>query len=380
MRSVTLLILLVFASSVQAQGFLDSIRRRVNDTVNNAVDEVRSITNQEIDDANRDVSQSTDGLVDDVIPQVPANAGVSIPPAVPSGASSSGQTGVLSNTLYWGTPSGNDLLASEQEIQGLRIGMPAMDVDQALTERGYESNTPQQYFKRQLTDDGRVIRTQRVRYLTVQPSREFIDELEEGALKNRVLEAQRTGSGNLELVYVILYEQIYNQEVRQFDADTMIGQARAAFGPSTFPDDVLRNGMAFRTSPDTTLMYHDASLLSIDFRNSLVESVPERGMGHREAVFNALRAPCGGPENPWGAPGGGGCPNGWLDAIPDDFDRQLELARAVLSPYMRIKLTSSGAGIETRLEWSYLQSERGMRERNAEKAARDSAPAAELDF
>ncbi|MCB1669749.1 MAG: hypothetical protein R3F41_05285 [Gammaproteobacteria bacterium] len=425
MRILTVLLLLIFASSVQAQGFLDSIRRRVNDTVNNAVDEVRSVTNQEIGDVNQDVSDSTDGIVDDVVPQVPSTVGISSTGISGSTTSStpavvaSGQGGMPAN-LFWGTPSGNDLLAINQEIQGLRVGMPAMYVDQILKDRGYESNAPQFYFKQQKTDDGQIIRTQRIQYLTVEPSQQFIDELPEGELKDRVLQAQQVVSENqqtvgsssrqpsarelriagtdardisarrsasapagprsLELVYLIQYDQIYNQDVRKFDLETMISQARGAFGPSTFPDDIYRNGMAFRSSPDTTLIYHDASLLSPEYKNSLIEAVPDRGMGHREAVFDALKAPCGGPENPWGASGGGGCPNGWLDAIPDNFDKQMELARAVLSPYMRINLSSSGAGITTRLEWSYLQGERGMRERNAEQEARDNAPAAQLDF
>jgi hypothetical protein len=52
----------------------------------------------------------------------------------------------------------------------------------------------------------------------------------------------------------------------------------------------------------------------------------------------------------------------------------------VLSPYMRIQGARSTAGIETRLEWSYLQSERGMRESHAQEVARENAPPAQLDF
>jgi len=420
MRILTFLVLLVFTSSIQAQGFLDSIRRRVTDTVDNAVDEVRSITNQEIGDVNQDVNESTDGLVDEVIPEVPPTVGSSSAAILtPGGTASaqpvSGDPGRLPEPLSWGTPSGNDLRAIDQVIQGLRLGMPEIYVDEILRERGYERSQLHHYTRQQTTDDGRLIRTQRIRYLTVEPSSAFIEELDDGELKDMVLAAQRlvdanqqTASNpepglreqrrtrtsrtagqsvsgtsaprNLQLVYVISYEQIFNQEVMQFDLEATMEQVRATFGPSTFPDDQLRSGMAFRTSPGTTLIYHDASLLSPDYRTSLVESVPELRLGHTEAVYNALRVPCGGPENPWGAPGGGGCLTGWSDAFANDFQRQMELNRAILSPYMRIGAARSGAGIETRLEWSYLQSERQMRESNAEKVARDNAPAAELDF
>ncbi len=382
MRILTFLVLLVFTGSIQAQGFLDSIRRRVTDTVDNAVDEVRSITNQEIGDVNQDVNESTDGLVDEVIPEVPPTVGSSSAAILTPGSTAStqpvsGDPGRLPEPLFWGTPSGNDLRAIDQVIQGLRLGMPEIYVDEILRERGYERSQLHHYTRQQTTDDGRLIRTQRIRYLTVEPSSAFIEELDDGELKDMILAA---GPRNQQLVYVISYEQIFNQEVMQFDLEATMTQVRATFGPSTFPDDQLRSGMAFRTSPGTTLIYHDASLLSPDYRTSLVESVPELRLGHTEAVYNALRVPCGGPENPWGAPGGGGCLTGWSDAFANDFQRQMELNRAILSPYMRIGAARSGAGIETRLEWSYLQSERQMRESNAEKVARDNAPAAELDF
>jgi hypothetical protein len=286
-----------------------------------------------------------------------------------------------------------------------------MFVDEILRERGYESFQLQQYHKRQTDDAGRLIRTQRISYYTVQPTQEFIDELESGELKDMILEAQRvinanqqaaqdaaatardartreSGRGssdtnvprNLELVYVILYEQLYDQNNTQFDLDAAIAQVRGVFGPSTFPFDpnLPRQGMAFNKSPDRTLIYHDASLLSEDYKTDLVKSVPGVKLGHMSAVYNALLAPCGGPES-LGVAGGGGCPNGYLDAFPD-FDKQMELNRAVLSPYMRIQGARSTAGIETRLEWSYLQSERGMRESHAQEVARENAPPAQLDF
>ena len=326
--------------------------------------------------------------------------------------------GNLPDPLFWGTPSGNDLKAIDQEIQGLSLAMPVMQVEQILLERGYEKSAGGFYLKRQLNDDGNIVRTQRIGVLAVEPSREFIDELEDGDLKDRVLQAQQfidenrqaaqsnvrnarsresrtreargrasrstaTRSfipGSLELVYLIQYEQTYDRNYARFDLTTTLDQARAAFGPSTFPEDGLRRGMAFNLVPEQALIYHDASLLSEEYRNSLVEAVPEVRLGHAEAVYDALRVPCGSSANPWGAPGGGGCPPGWSDAFPDDLEKQLELTRAVYSPYMRIKAARSGAGIETRLEWVYLQSERGIRERYAEQAARESAPAAELDF
>jgi|GEM_PF-3097283 len=415
MRILLLLILLVSTSSVHAQGFLRNIRERVESTVNNAVEEVESITNQEVNEVNQEVYQSTDGIVEDVIPQVSTNGvstsstATSVPAPVTSSTTGLSQ-GVLPEPLVWGAPSGNDRRAIDQVIQGLRLAMPAMYVDQILKERGYQTQIDGAYAIQQMADDGRLMRTQRIRYLAVQPSQGFIDELEEGELRDMILQAQQaivenqqaaqnsvraardarsrearqrsSGSNiprNLELVSLIMYEQIYNQSVARFDLDTAVAQARDFFGPSTFDFSVSNQGMAFNKSPERTLIYHDASLLPDDYKSSLVKSVPGVRLGHMEAVYRALLAPCGGPENPWGAPGGGGCPPGYSDAFPE-FDRQMELNRAVLGPYMRIQGARSGAGIETRLEWSYLQGERGMRERNAEKVARENAPAAELDF
>ena len=412
MRILLLLILLVCTTSVQAQGFLRSIRERVESTVNNAVEEVESITNQEINDVNQDVYQSTDGIVDNVIPQVSTN-GVSTTSSnstvgLNANQSTGAPQGNVTNLRFWGTPSGNDLRAIDQEIQGLRLGMPVMYVDQILQERGYQRQLNGAYSKQQLADDGRIARTQRIVIGAVEPSQDFIDELAGGALKDRVLEAQqlinenqqaaqnsarqartresrRSASAtnsvprNLELVFLILYEQLYDQNVTQFDLDTVMDQVRSNFGPSTLPDDIRRSGLAFNSTPDSALIYHDAALLSDDYKNSLIDEVPEVRIGHKEAVYYALGAPCGGQENIGGPPGGGGCPPGWSDAFPD-FEKQMELNRAVLSPFMRIKGARSGAGIETRLEWSYLQSERGIRERNAEEVARQNAPAAELDF
>lgn len=319
--------------------------------------------------------------------------------------------GVLPDPLFWGTPSGNKLRAIDQEIQGLRLGMPVMNVDQILTERGYQKNMGGQYSKQQTNEDGIIVRTQRIGILAVEPSQEFIDELEDGELKDMVLKAQllinenqqaaqssagaardarssrdvrRSSSGsniprNLELVYLIYYQQIYNQDYQKFDLDAAIAQARSVFGPSTFPDDQLRAGMAYKTSPETTLIYHDASLLPAEYKTALVKSVPGVKLGHMEAVYNALRIPCGGPEHPWGPPGGGGCLPGSGDAYPD-FEKQMELNRAIWGPYMRIKNIDGRAGLEIRLEWSYLQSERGMRERHQEQVARDKAPAANVEF
>lgn len=417
MRILLLVFLLVFTSSVQAQGFLRNIRDRVANTVNNVVEEVESVTNQEINEVNQEVYESTDGIVEGVVPPVSTGgvsaspAGTSVPTPVTSASTGLSQ-GVLPDPLVWGSRSGNDLRAIDQVLQGLRLGMPAMYVDQILLERGYQRQVDGAYAIQQVADDGRLIRTQRIRVGAVEPSSEFIDELQDGELKNMIHAAQqaieenqqaaqnaarsardansrearrRTSSsdsnvpGSLELVYLIMYEQIYNQEVARFDLDTAIGQARNFFGPSTFDFSVSNRGMAFGKTAERTLLYHDASLLPDDYKSSLVKEVPGVRLGHMEAVYQALLAPCGGPENPWGAPGGGGCAVGYTDAYPD-FEKQMELNRAVLSPYMRIQGARSGAGLETRLEWSYLQSERAMRERYEEQFARDNAPPAQLDF
>ncbi|MBT8145532.1 MAG: hypothetical protein KJN90_01690, partial [Gammaproteobacteria bacterium] len=199
----------------------------------------------------------------------------------------------------------------------------------------------------------------------------------------RSREARRSSSSigprNLELVSLILYEQIYQTNNTAFDFDAAFAQARDFFGPSTFDFSVSNSGMAFNKSPQRTLIFHDAALLPDDYKTSLVKNVPGVKLGHMEAVYRALLAPCGGSENPWGAAGGGGCPPGYIDAYPD-FDKQIELNKAVLGPYMRVQGARSGSGIETRLEWSYLNSERRMRELNAEQMIRQNTPAPDLDF
>ncbi|MBT8146577.1 MAG: hypothetical protein KJN90_06950, partial [Gammaproteobacteria bacterium] len=408
MRILLLLFLLVCTSSVQAQGFLRNIRERVESTINNAVEEVESITNQEINEVNQDVYQSTDGIVEEVVPQVSTNgvATSSSPSSVPTPVVSEAtglSQGVLPDPLVWGASSGNDRRAIDQVIQGLRLAMPAMHVGQILQERGYERQIDGAYAVQHFTDDGRLIRTQRIRYLSVEPSQEFIDELEPGELKDMILEAQRviaenqqaaqssaraardsrsrearrsatsTVPRNLELVFLILYEQIYQTNNTAFDFAAAFAQARDFFGPSTFDFSVSNSGMAFNKQPERTLIFHDAALLPDDYKTSLVKNVPGVKLGHMEAVYRALLAPCGGAENPWGAAGGGGCPNGYSDAYPD-FEKQMELNRAVIGPYMRIQGARSGSGIETRLEWSYLNGERRMRERHAEETTRQNTP------
>jgi len=185
MRTLILLLTLFLINSAQAQGLLNSVRKRVTETVNSAVEEVRSTTN-------REVNSSTDGIVEEAIPNT-TSASASGQPSSQPGASANQAVespSYLPPELSWSTPPVDGTRALDVEVQGLRIGMPELFVDKILRERGYESRTLQVYTKQELNDAGQLLRRWNISYQTVEPTQEFIDELEE-PLKSMVLEAQQ---------------------------------------------------------------------------------------------------------------------------------------------------------------------------------------------
>ena len=282
--------------------------------------------------------------------------------------------------------------------------MPEIFVDEILRERGYESRTLQVYTKRELSDAGQLLRRWNISYQTVEPTQEFIDELEE-PLKSMVLEAQQiinagsqpqAGSGRdsrtrdsrtrdsrqssapasayvpptLRLVYLIEYDQVFGN-ASNFDGDQVLEQVRAGFGDSTYTIvGYARSGAAFDTSADKSFIYHDTSLVPAEYKEDLIYSAPNR---NQRGMFESFLHPCGSQQS--------GCvPAAGLDAFPDDLGRQLDVARLAYGPYMKIRFGSNFIGLNTRLEWVYLQGEKGIRERFADKLARENAPGATIDF
>jgi len=173
------------------------------------------------------------------------------------------------------------------------------------------------------------------------------------------------------LLTYIEYRQLYYGDQR-FDYEAAKQQARKVFGPPNYNNRqaAYRRGAASKTSPEHQLVYADVLLVPAAKREALVQQAnPEV----HYAMKQGMSHPCSGIQRR--------CVNGApvAKAFPGNLEKQLELARLQLAPYMIVTHDTS-KGMKITQEWQYLTSGDTVREHFAKERAEEAQPVATPSF
>ncbi|WP_339864597.1 hypothetical protein [Paremcibacter congregatus] len=314
-------------------------------------------------------------------------------------------------------------------IKGIHLGMPEVLIDEILTKDGYEKIGFTQYSKeiveingeqrevtrsqqsgKSVSERGTLIKRYIIDYKAVAVDDELLEELD-GPLKTEVARGQvklkaikekyvkqssvsrssRTSrtSGDREarpkydrypvdtsafkLIYEITYTQAFAKG-SQYDKNALMAQIKGIFGNPTYAPQSThaRDGSAFGTDEYSWFIYHDAALVSVAKRESLLQDVEKKG--DRWALKNAFSHPCG--ASPYDNKLN--CVVAPITTAYPDLARRLDAAKIIYAPVMMVNFRSPV--IKTKLAWEYIKSAPSIRDYYNKVDAQKKLPKAKADF
>lgn len=393
MSYLSLILLVVITGRAEA-GWLDNVKSRAQGIMDNKAREIENNITGSVEDA-------LSGQPEQENTPPPSQPSTAPTPVVNETNTAAYEFGKLQDHPFWFIAPEGSTKAMDVAIKGLRLGMPEMFAEEALIKEGFKKVNYNAYV-RIVKDGDTVTKRDDISFLAVEPSEEFINELDE-PLKSQVLKAKeiieennrskeearqaaRSGDrmarqrssadnnipGTLQLIYKISYNQSFNQSTKQ-DPMAMRQQLVSIFGEPSYANTKVSPyflaGAAFDMNPQTDLYYHDAAYIPPAKKEALIKKAK---VNEQKGVYDGFVHPC--------ASGAGGrCPGLAMSAAyPDDFNLQMEASRIMQAPYLGIRF--KGSKLETTLEWTYLQSEKSLRQYHTKAVAAENAPVATVDF
>lgn len=410
---ISIVSVVLVSLSINAQAnWLDRIKSKVEETVDQTISTVKKPT----DSQKENTEESTQKM-----PDKPTTSGYTAPPSetTPTFSDDAAKLIVLEEAPQ-NSPSVLDL-----PLKGIKLGMPARVAHDRLTEAGFGyisysdqymmevrkingqiGNYRQEDLRRfsSVEEKGELIKRYLIKFLAYNVSDEILNEMdtERKAMireaqvayeKEKTQQAQAATdrmsrhrvSGNnsnqtssrftgqpVQLIYYIEYKQFFG-DGQQFDYRAALDQAKQVFGEPNYnpKSSHARSGAAYQTSPEYNLVYADVLLTSAKEKEAMVQQANPK---QHYVMKQGFSHPCSGVMR-------GRCVNGAHpeSAFPGNLDMQLNLARLQGAPFMLVS-PETAKGMKIVQEWQYLLGGDSVRKAFRQKNAEAAKPKASVDF